>query len=204
MTHASRAPAASELPEPPIDGRRRRGQDSRERIVQAMLDLVEGGALAPAAEAVAARANVGLRTVFRHFKDMDSLYREMSEVISGEMHRSIVDRPFQAPTWRGRLSEIIRRRAAVYEKIFPFRRAADVHRHDSSVLQADHAAFVAEARDILRRELPPQIGGDAVRFEALDLLLSYDSWTRLRRDQHLSHDRAVEVLELTLSGLVDR
>jgi hypothetical protein len=30
---------------------------------------------------VAGRADVGLRTVFRHFQDMDSLYREIGAVV---------------------------------------------------------------------------------------------------------------------------
>ncbi|MFM8818949.1 MAG: TetR/AcrR family transcriptional regulator, partial [Phenylobacterium sp.] len=55
------------------DGRRRRGLDSRDRIIAAMLDLAREGEVAPGAERVAARAEVGLRTVFRHFRDMDSL-----------------------------------------------------------------------------------------------------------------------------------
>ena len=63
--------------QPSTDGRRRRSQRSRDRIVTAMIDLVEAGAITPSAEEVAARAEVGLRSVFRHFRDMESLYREI-------------------------------------------------------------------------------------------------------------------------------
>src|SRR3546814_3782718 len=48
----------------------------------------------PSAEQVAARADVGLRTVFRHFKDMESLYREMSAVIEREVI-PVMRRPFK-------------------------------------------------------------------------------------------------------------
>src|SRR5665213_2368302 len=92
------------------DGRRRRSQDSRARIVAAMLDLIHGGEVAPGAEQVAERAQVGLRTVFRHFKDMDSLYREMSHAIESEL-RTVVLRPFKAETWRERVLELIDRRS---------------------------------------------------------------------------------------------
>ncbi|WP_415427269.1 TetR/AcrR family transcriptional regulator, partial [Staphylococcus borealis] len=78
-------PSETGVEEPAADGRRRRSQDSRARIVQAMLDLVREGDVSPSAELVAARADVGLRTVFRHFSDLDSLYREMSAVISSEL-----------------------------------------------------------------------------------------------------------------------
>ncbi|MDB5469891.1 MAG: hypothetical protein JWR84_1451, partial [Caulobacter sp.] len=133
MTRALTTP-----PAPAADGRHRRSQDSRARIVAAMLELVKAHEVSPSAEQVAARADVGLRTVFRHFKDMDSLYREMSGVIESEM-RAVVDRPFTAPDWRGRLMELIERRAVVFERIGPFRRASNAVRHRSRVLEADNA-----------------------------------------------------------------
>ena len=190
------APAA-----PDADGRRRRSQDSRARIVQAMLELVHAGETSPAAELVADRAKVGLRTVFRHFNDMDSLYREMSAVIEAEL-RGIIAQPFKAKDWQGRVLELVQRRASVYERIAPFRRAADVHRLRSNVLEADHARFAALAREILRREMPAEAARDKARFEALDMLLSFEAWVRLRRDQGLSAKRTVETLERAVASLI--
>jgi AcrR family transcriptional regulator len=184
------------------DGRRRRSQDSRARIVQAMLELVHAGDVAPAAEEVAARADVGLRTVFRHFKDMESLRREMTAVIEAELH-AVIDQPLKGATPCERLREILQRRATVYEKIGPFKRAADVHRNHSTFLQASHARLVTGSRDILRRELPPEIARDRARFEAIDLLLSFEAWSRLRREQGLSIKRASEVLESAVGKLLD-
>ena len=105
---------------------------------------------------VAERAGVGLRTVFRHFQDMDSLYREMSAVIERE-YMAVVERPFEGRTWRDRVLELVRRRAGVYEKIAPYKQGSNVHRHRSPFLQADHARLVQTSRDILRRELPPEL-----------------------------------------------
>lgn len=205
MTTAARRlriAASTEPRAPDDDGRRRRSQDSRARIVRAMLELVQAGELSPAAEHVAARAKVGLRTVFRHFKDMDSLYREMSTVIEGEL-QAIVDQPFKAVDWRGRIVEIVHRRAAAYETIGPFKLAADAYRHRSRFLADDHARLGAAARAILKRELPAEIVADRLRFEALDLLLSFEAWSRLRRDQELTPKRAAEVLEATVRKLLD-
>lgn len=201
MTRSSpaRAPAQDEE----TDGRRRRSQDSRARIVQAMLELVHAGDPSPGAEQVAERAGVGLRTVFRHFQDMDSLYREMSAVIERE-YMAVVERPFEGRTWRDRVLELVRRRAGVYEKIAPYKQGSNVHRHRSPFLQADHARLVQTSRDILRRELPVEIARDRALFEALDLLLSFEAWTRLRRDQALSPRRAAEVLEETIGRLLDQ
>lgn len=180
-------------PAPVTDGRRRRSQDSRERIVRAMLELVHAGDPSPGAEQVAARAGVGLRSVFRHFADMDSLYREMSALIEGEL-RSLIRQPFSADDWRGRTLELIERRAAVYERIGPFLRASETHRHRSPFLEADHTRFVSAAREILRQQAPEAARNRSL-FEALDLLLSFETWSRLRREQGLSYKRAVDVLE---------
>ena len=192
----------TEAEAPAADGRRRRSQDSRARIVQAMLELVHGGDPSPSAELVAARADVGLRTVFRHFKDLDSLYREMSAVIEAEL-MALVHTPFKGATWRDRVLELVERRGWAYEKIGPFRRAAEVHRGNSPALALDHAKMVEISRDILRRELPPEVAKDRVRFEAIDLLLSFEAWSRLRRDQELSPRRATEVLQAVIGGLLD-
>lgn len=183
------------------DGRRRRSQDSRLRIVRAMLELVEAGDPAPGAEQVAARAGVGLRTVFRHFADMDSLYREMSAVIEAEV-RAQIERPFTATELGGRILELIDRRSSIYERIAPYRRAADALRHRSPFLAADHARFVDAARNILRQELPQEFAGDRLTFEALDLVLSFESWSRLRQDQGLSLQRTQEVLQMLVLGVI--
>ena len=57
------------------DGRLKRSVATRKKILQALTALTYEGVLSPTAEQVAMRADVGLRTVFRHFDDMDSLYR---------------------------------------------------------------------------------------------------------------------------------
>ncbi|WP_312162071.1 TetR/AcrR family transcriptional regulator [Phenylobacterium sp.] len=186
---------------PDGDGRRRRGQDNRARIVAAMLEIIHGGELSPGAEQVAERADVGLRTVFRHFKDMDSLYSEMSEVIEAEM-RGIAGQPFKTDDPRERVIELVERRAAVFEKIGPFKRASDALRHRSRFLDNDNDRLVRALRDILQREAPPEIAGDPLRFEALDLLLSWESWARLRREQGLAPDRARQVLESAVRTLL--
>jgi AcrR family transcriptional regulator len=196
-----RTPRADPSPEPPVDGRVRRGQDNRARIVAAMLDLIQAGDISPGAEAVAARADVGLRTVFRHFKDMESLYSEMSEAISLEL-RAVADTPFEAQDWKGRVVELVARRSFGFEKIAPFRRASDALRHGSRVMEADHARFVAGQREIVRRQLPPEVAADAGVLEALDLLLSFETWSRLRREQGLGRRKTREVLESLVKRVI--
>lgn len=168
-----------------LDGRRVRGADNRRKIVDALLKLVEGGVVSPSAEQVAAEARVGLRTVFRHFADMESLRREISERMTAEI-QPIIERPLAAPGWHERIVELVDRRTQVFERLLPFKIAGDAHRHDSKFLTNEQTALVKAQRSALRKALASYIVEDKARFEALDLLLSFEAWRRLRRDQGLS------------------
>lgn len=167
------------------DGRRVRGADNRRKIVDALLKLVEAGTVLPSAEQVATEANVALRTVFRHFADMESLRREISERMTAEI-TPIVEQPFIANEPHARLVELIERRAKVFERLLPFKIAGDASRHDSRFLTNEQTALVKAQRAALRKALGPVIADDKPRFEALDLLLSLEAWRRLRRDQGLT------------------
>lgn len=171
------------------------------RIVAAMMDIVRDGQIAPSAEQVAAQADVGLRTVFRHFQDMDSLYREMSVVIEARL-RAIIEPQLMGANPEERLQELIGRRAQAFETITPYRRAADAFRHRSRFLGADADRLAIELRAKLLHVLPPEITGDVLKLEALDLLMSFEAWSRLRREQGLSARQAQAVLETAVRRLV--
>ena len=166
-----------------------------------MLELTQEGQISVSAELVAERANVGLRTVFRHFKDMDSLYREMSLTVEARLMR-VVSSNFVATGWRDQLVELIHRRAGLFEMITPFKRAEAAHRHRSKWLADDNDRLNAFLRAVLRRVLPTSVRDDAILLEALDLVLSFESWDRLRLEQRLSAQSAREVLEGTVAKLI--
>ncbi len=185
------------------DGRRERSEASRERIVRAMLDLVGEGQVTPSAEDVAARAKVGLRTVFRHFDNMESLYRQIDAVIVAEV-QPIADAPYKSTDWRGRLGELVERRARIFERIMPYKIAGEVHRHHSAFLDVQQTSLVRELRLALTRVLPDGVRKDRDLFECVDLALSFDTWRRLRREQGLSAARARQVVERLLEQLLSR
>lgn len=183
------------------DGRRRRAQDSRGRIVEAMVALTQAGHIPVSAEMVAEQAGVGLRTVFRHFSDMDSLYREMSLTVETQFIQGLSE-PLTGETWQARVRELIDRRITNFETITPFKRAEAAYRHRSRFLQSDLQRMNTWLRDALIRVVPEAVRNDASRFEVLDLLLSFESWDRLRRDQHLSPDQARVALERAVDALL--
>jgi len=183
------------------DGRKHRSQKSQMLIVNAMLELVAQGNLAPSAEQIADIAKVGRRSVFRHFSDMDTLYREMNDSIAATME-SLVQRPFEAADWYGQVLELVERRAIAFEKMKPFLLAGQLHRHRSPFLRAAHARFVERLRNILIGILPEDATRNAVVVEALDMLLSFESWNRLREDQGLSIAKSKHVLKQAIEALL--
>ena len=183
-----------------VDGRIVRGHNNRRRIVAAMLELVRAGVISPAAEEVAGRAGVGLRTVFRHFDDMESLYREMAEAMRQELH-PLVSAPLESPDWKGKLDEMVFRRAILFERAMPFKNAADVHRHRSDFLRKDYETMRSAERDALEAALPAALKKKREFFEALDQALSFSTWQHLRRDQKLTQEQARQTVEFAVRAL---
>lgn len=158
--------------------------------------------MAPRAVRVAQAAGVSLRTVFRHFDDMESLYRVMAERMETEI-LPLVAAPFEAPDWRGRLFELVSRRARIYERLLPLRVAASMRRFQSEFLMDDYRRFIELERTTLRGILPDAIATDRLLFPALEMVTGFQAWRRLRQDQGLSAARAEAVLRNTIARLID-
>ena len=183
------------------DGRKLRSEDSKRRIVSAMLELVREGKIAPTAEDVAKRAQVGIRTVFRRFRDMESLYAEMAGAIDDRI-ASINDGFAKQGDWRANLNHMVERRLQVYEIVMPYRVAAEALKFQSTILLTQHMKFVREERQRLLALIPEKLLADAVLTEGLEAALSFDMWNQLRNDQRLNGDEAGEVVKRIVSSLL--
>ena len=197
---SSRTPSAP-LPDSAPDGRVRRGELNREAILDAIYEIILEGNPRPTAEGVAERAGVGTRTVFRHFADMESLHAEMSERLQREM-APLLDAKPATGSFEQRISDLVHKRAALYERIAPFKRSANQQRHESLVIQRAHADMTRRSRQMLLEALPELERAPAPLLEALDLLASFEAWDRLRVDQRLGRERAEAVVEHALLALV--
>lgn len=183
------------------DGRRQRSERSRAQIIDALFALIREGDMSPSAARVAERAGVGLRTVFRHFEDMDSLYVEMAGRISAEI-MPLVFAPFQAENWRERLIEHCGRRIDIYERIFPVRVSANIRRFGSQFLMEEYRRNLQMEQDLLKAHLPDDILNDPVRFAAIDTAVGFQTWRRLRQDLDLPVEDASSVVRLMLERLI--
>jgi len=181
-----------------LDGRRARSRSSRSKIVEAMLQLVGNGDVAPSAARVAEVAGVGLRTVFRHFEDMDALYREMSAVIE-ERVMPIISEPLKGSDWKTKMSEIADRRAIVFETILPFRISANLKRFQSSYLMQDYQRMVKAEAEGIEALLPGSVKTDTLGARGINVILSFQTWRLLRHDQGLSTDETLLVIKRMLT-----
>jgi len=183
------------------DGRRHRSLRSKAAIARAFVSLVDAGNLAPSSHEVARQAGVGHRTVFRHFQDMESLYASIREEIA-KLAQPILGRQAFAGSSSQRVHQLVLQRCRFHARIANFRRAL-VARYWTlptlqSLVQRDQAAL----RELTRRALPESAALSAADFELLELLLSFESWARLRELQGLSERRARAVIESGVSRLL--
>jgi AcrR family transcriptional regulator len=194
-------PESATVPLKQRDGRRSRTIETRKRIVRAVTELVQQGKVSPTAEEVSARAEVGLRTVFRHFDDMDSLYQEIDQEL-GISVALMLQMIMKADTWQERLMENIEMRCQLYDSITPFLISGQVHRHNSALVDARFQRKVELERAVLEHILPKSLKEDTPRFEALLMFLSPEAWIRLRRDQGLSTAAAIAVIHVGVKALI--
>ncbi|MBB6427289.1 TetR/AcrR family transcriptional regulator [Sphingopyxis sp. JAI128] len=184
-----------------VDGRRARSRTSHKRIVEAMMELIVGGDLAPSAARVAEEAGIGLRTVFRHFDDMDSLYAEITATITDRV-MPLVTAPYPDQPWQANIRELVRRRIRVFETTLPFRLAANIKRYQSPFLMGQYAKVVMLERELILRLLPGTVLTDRIHVEALCAALSFQTWRTLRHDQGLSAEEAGTVTMHMVDSLI--
>lgn len=183
------------------DGRHARSERTKVLIVDALMDLIESGNLQPTSEEVAAHANVGHRTVFRHFQDMDALYGEIESRLQARFVN--VENPISPRgSASARILAIVEMRTSAYEKIRMFRRATEVRRWNSPFLQDMHKYYVKLLRDRLFETLPELERCPPPVQATAEVLLSFETWEQLRRDLRLSVPKAREAVTESLNKLL--
>jgi len=180
----------AEKPEPATsDGRSLRSERSRKKIVDALFELVGEGHAMPTAKQVADRAELGIRTVFRHFDDMDNLFEQMHERLRTEIATLTHFEIPKGPTHE-RLDELVRLRWQLFERISPWWKAAEAQRSRSPYLTRTRQSLAPKMRNNLFAWLPEFKALPTDLTDALELAISPEAWHRLRVEQKLSVKRA--------------
>ncbi len=187
--------------DPHPDGRRQRSQASRAKIITAFMELMKEGDPSPSAARVAKRAGVGLRSVFRHFDDMDSLYLEIDSLLYDRWGPDLAA-PYKSPDWREQLLELISRRATVFENIAPFRLITNFARFRFKQLMKNYERLMQHESQALAAILPKSVQKDKNRSRAILLATSFDSWRLFRHDQRLSNNQTIATMSQIVNDII--
>jgi AcrR family transcriptional regulator len=190
-----------------VDGRRERSVRNKDAVVDALLELLRDGEVRPGGQAIADRAGVSLRTVFRHFDDLDTL---MEAAVQRQLAR--VGPMFELPTPdRGsplseRVDALARHREQLYEEVAPVRRAAMRLAPFNGAVSDALAASRRTLRRSLERQFQPELATLPATtrrtvLDAADAATSFPAWNAMRADQGLSASRARAAVTLTLTHL---
>jgi AcrR family transcriptional regulator len=198
---SSRASRARRAASPAADGRALRSERSREAIAVALYELIGEGNLVVSAQRVADRAGVGIRTVFRHFSDMETLFATLdARLLEGAL--PLLEGEPLAGDLTERAHAMLAKRIAFFERITPYKRAGNLRRWRSPYLSGRHTELVGRLREELLRWIPELERAPAACLEALDQASSFEAWDRLRGEQRLGRARAAAAMEYAVLALV--
>jgi len=183
------------------DGRRQRSERSQTAIIEAALALMDEGALVPTAQQIADRAGVGIRSFFRHFADMDSLF-----LAADEMLISSYEALFEVDDRAGTLSQRVARAIDLYgnafEKLRPIILCTQAQLWRSPKLRENYAWHQKRLRKELELWLPEVAVLPKDRREALHAIASFDMWHRLREHQGLSPKASSDIVTSLVNDLI--
>ena len=180
------------------DGRVLRSERSRQAIIDAMLDLVQQGNLVPTAQQVAEHAGVGIRTVFRHFKDMEGLFKTM-DAATIDVFRDLFSGGDRDGSLNDRIQHAVEIHADAYEQTGPIMLATKALMWRFEILRNNYARGQKELRRDLQHWLPEMRKLPALERELVEATASFEYWNRLREQQGLSKKKAMAAVAMQLS-----
>ena len=178
---------------PSSDGRRQRSERSQTAIIEAALSLMDEGTLVPTAQQIADRAGVGIRSFFRHFADMDSLF-----LAADDMLLSSYEALFEVDDRTGALASRVARAVDLYgnafDKLRPIILCTQAQLWRSPKLRENYAWHQKRLRKELELWLPEVSAMPKDLREALHAVASFDMWHRLREHQGLSPKASADIV----------
>lgn len=184
------------------DGRRRRSERSRLAIIKAALGLQEEGVLVPTAQQISDRAGVGIRSFFRHFEDMESLFEAADDQVR-DSYEALFLGGDRAGTLAKRLDHAVERHADAYESVSNMVLGTQAQLWRYAILRKNYARNQRGLRKDLDDWLPELKSVSREGREAIDAISSFEMWHRLRSSQGLSKTSSISIVKNLLMTLID-
>lgn len=193
-------------PRPKIDGRVLRAARTRERIVNATIDLIRGGESTPRVIDIARTAGVSTRSIFQHFDDTEALFAAVAQQVV-ESLMPLAKPIDSALPWEERLDALMRMRIQVNEALLPFRRAVALHHPRSPKLAAGVTAGRLFARERAESAFAPELMrlAETDRKQIVDALLAasdWQMWFGLRMTYGLDLDAAAATMRRMVGAIL--
>lgn len=192
----------------PVDKRRLRAEQGRERVVEALLAFFAEGETQPGAARIAERAGVSERSVFRYFDDLDALAAEAVRRQT-ERVRDVYAPPDATGDLAARIDAIVAQRLRIHAAVAVASEAARrIEARAESVARA-----LAGRNRVLREQAGAQFAPEIARepaatrgelLDALDAALAFDQIDQLRRIAGHSPARVRALTRRTLHALLTR
>jgi AcrR family transcriptional regulator len=192
-------------PDPAVDRRAARGSRTRTFLLDATIELIDGGNPSPRARQVAAHAGVSDRLVFHHFTDLDQLFTQAVERRASQFSALTSVIPAHGPA-EVRIRVIARQRRRLFEALGPVLRAAYARLPATAAL----TKVLVHQRGLLRHQLEvvlrPEIAARAAQapeaLETLHVITGWHCWSSLRFESGHSPDRAEQITVFTLDRVL--
>jgi AcrR family transcriptional regulator len=190
-----------------VDGRRIRSQRSRSAVARALLDLVRETRQMPTMDAVADRANVSRRSVFRHFADTNELIIAATQLQREEVFARFHSRDISSLPEPELITAVAQRLGRLWEYVSPVRDVARSMRALNPVidrmLREDEGTHRNYLNTVFSTSLNQAAEADRELFlRSMVLASSWPTWIGMRRDQQLTVVEARRVMEHTLRSLL--
>ena len=164
---------------PEVDGRILRSQKSQNIILESIINLIINGNLYPTAEEVAKESGIAIRTVFRHFDDMETLLMKVDESINLKVINDEKEIKLDSPL-NTRLSLIIDERIYYYDKYENIMIATITQLPKYKILQKRYPEYQKLLRKRTERIIPEILSLKSTDQEFLDASLSFGFYQRLK------------------------
>ena len=168
-----------------VDGRRLRSERTRLAIIDAAVALQEEGVLIPTAQQISDRAGVLIRSFFRHFEDMESLFKVADDHIR-ESYESLFRGGDRTGTLAQRIDSAVAHRANAFERVTNMMLGTKAQLWRYETLRTNYARSQRGLRKDLEAWLPELRDLTEVDCESIHASASFEMWHRLRSEQGLS------------------
>jgi len=184
-----------------VDGRRQRGERTRQAIIEAALSLQEEGVLVPTAQQISDRSGVLIRSFFRHFDDMESLFKAADDQLR-DSYEALFIGGDRDGFLEERVNRAVEQRSAAFEKLKNIFLGTKAQLWRYEMLRKNYARNQRGLRKDLEAWLPELKGLPEVDCESVHAIASFEMWNRLRSEQGLSEKASISVVQSTLIRLL--